>query len=212
MRNRGQHRRPGRLAARPHLGLDRRDDRAGHHLLRSLSRWSSGASARRSFPHQANGSLVKKDGTLTTDDSQAVGSALIGQNFSAPEYFIPVPARPATDTTPTSSGGSNLGPLSDKLINGADHPRHDAADHTAANHWPSTASACARIHYAVDNGITFKLYSVGADGNRTEADAAYRIIRTSRAISTTSHWWTRFPIHPPTTRPDDGDRRRFLRH
>ena len=49
-------------------------------------------------------------------------SSLIGQNFSLPEYFIRAPSPQATAYDPTSSGGSNLGPLSDKLINGATTP------------------------------------------------------------------------------------------
>jgi len=72
------------------------------------------------FPIQANGSLVKKDGTFTTDDKLAVGSYLIGQNFSAPGYFHPRPSAAGDNGyDATNSGGSNLGPLSDKLINGA---------------------------------------------------------------------------------------------
>src|SRR5271169_5099362 len=43
------------------------------------------------FPIQANGSLLKKDGTPTSDDTLAVGSSLIGQSFSAPGYFHPRP-------------------------------------------------------------------------------------------------------------------------
>ena len=41
------------------------------------------------FPNQANGSLLKKDGTPTTKDEESVGSALLGQNFSAAGYFFP---------------------------------------------------------------------------------------------------------------------------
>ena len=71
------------------------------------------------FPIQANGSLVKKDGTFTTDDTQAVGSYLIGQNFSAAGYFHPRPSAAGSGYDAANSGGTNLGPLSDKLINGA---------------------------------------------------------------------------------------------
>jgi len=72
------------------------------------------------FPIQANGSLVTKDGKFTTDDTQAVGSSLIGQSFSAPGYFHPRPSSAGSNGyDASSSGGSNLGPLSDKLINGA---------------------------------------------------------------------------------------------
>jgi K+-transporting ATPase ATPase C chain len=81
------------------------------------------------FPVQANGSLVKKDGSFTTDDSKAVGSALIGQPFSAPQYFHPRPSAANNSPGPsyastggydaTDSGGTNMGPLNDEFINGA---------------------------------------------------------------------------------------------
>lgn len=66
--------------------------------------------AKAAFPHQAEGSLIVKDG-------KAIGSSLIGQNFTEPKYFWGRPS--ATGPMPynaSGSSGSNQGPLNPALV------------------------------------------------------------------------------------------------
>lgn len=119
------------------------------------------------FKHQANGSLV------TDAKGNVIGSELLGQGFTKPQYFWPRPSAAGNGWDPTQSGGTNLGPTSDKLINGVHKPNQKngqpdpsdfdgvkdlAAEYRTANNLPANAlipvDAVTRSASGLDPHIT----------------------------------------------------------
>jgi len=125
------------------------------------------------FPHQANGSLVEKDGKV-------IGSELLGQNFTDDKYFH---GRPSATTEPDpndpsktvpapyaadNSGGSNLGPTSQALM---DRIKDDTEKLKAEN--PSTPIP---VDLVTTSGS-------GRDPDITPAAAEFQVPRVAKARS-----------------------------
>jgi K+-transporting ATPase ATPase C chain len=122
------------------------------------------------FPHQANGSLITKDGKV-------IGSELIGQNFADPKYFH---GRPSATTEPDpkdptktisvpyaadNSSGSNLAPTSQALV---DRVKDDAG----------------KLKEESDKPIPVDLVTTSASGldpDITPAGAYFQVPRVAKA-------------------------------
>jgi len=61
------------------------------------------------FPHQADGSLILRNG-------QVIGSELLAQSFTSDKYFHPRPSAAGNGYDPTASGGTNLAQSNKALV------------------------------------------------------------------------------------------------
>jgi len=114
------------------------------------------------FPHQANGSLIERDG-------KAVGSELIGQPFSDPKYFW----SRASATAPfpynaAASGGSNQGPLNSALTDAV------AARLKALREADPASQTAVPVDLVTASGS-------GLDPHISPAAAAYQVERVAQA-------------------------------
>jgi K+-transporting ATPase ATPase C chain len=114
------------------------------------------------FHHQAAGSLIEQNGKL-------VGSELVGQNFSKPQYFHGRPsAAGSKGYDPTSTGGTNFGPTSKKLLDATKAAVAEVRKENPAQSGPVPADLVSSSASGIDPDISVEA-------------AAYQVARVAKA-------------------------------
>jgi potassium-transporting ATPase KdpC subunit len=122
------------------------------------------------FPKQANGQLIQKG-------NKTVGSRIIGQGFSGASYFHSRPSAAGNGYDAANSGGSNLGPTNQKLI---DRVKGDVTAAQADNHGSSSSVSSSSSSSA---SVPIDLVTTSASGfdpHITPAAAEYQLTRVAR--------------------------------
>jgi len=130
------------------------------------------------FPSQANGSMIVVSG-------QTVGSSLIGQAFDDPKYFSGRPSAAGTGYDPTLSGGTNMSPTNQKLIDSI------------------TAQVDAQRKANGDKPVPIELVTSSASGldpDISPAAAEYQVARVAAARGITAEL-VRAAVARHTTQP-----------
>jgi K+-transporting ATPase ATPase C chain len=111
------------------------------------------------FPHKANGQLIVKNGKV-------VGSSIIGQGFTGPQYFHSRPSSAGNGYDAANSAGSNFGPTNQKLL---DRIKGDVASAQAEN--PGTPVPIDMVTTSAS----------GVDPHITPANAEFQLPRVAKA-------------------------------
>jgi len=120
------------------------------------------------FPWQANGSMVTVNGRV-------VGSAIIGQLWTQPQYFHGRPSAAGKGYDPTQTGGTNLAPSSKKLIDATRVTIAKLERENPEGTYPGCAAHCAPPMDIVTSSAS------GIDPDVSPEGAYYQAARVARA-------------------------------
>ena len=155
------------MRARPHYTIR-------FHVSAACYRHRAGRVSR-----QANGNLIVKNDNI-------IGSELIGQNFADPGYFHPRPSAAGSGYDAANSSGANLGPTSDKLINGVHNKLPNGADDPGNFDGIKDLAAAYRKENGLPDNAPVPADAVtrsasGLDPDISPANARLQVARVARA-------------------------------